>query len=84
MVGTEQRTVLLSSEFFGKDHPANSKQPAGKSALDTQFLLPAPGLPTIPLKGRGTWVFSYSFVVPMFSLGDDETQNSIFKIFRMH
>ena len=35
-------------------------------------------------KGRGTWAFSYCFLVPMFSLGDAETQNSIFKIFRMH
>ena len=36
------------------------------------------------LKGGGHGYFNVAFSVPMFSLGDAETQNSIFKIFRMH
>ena len=36
------------------------------------------------LKGGGHGHFHIAFLVPMFSLGDAETQNSIFKIYRTH
>ena len=39
---------------------------------------------TLWLKGGGHGHFHIAFLVSMFSLGDAETQNSIFKIFRMH
>ena len=36
------------------------------------------------LKGGTHGHFHIAFLVPMFSLGGAETQDSIFKIFRMH
>ena len=50
VVDMEQSTVPPSSRFVGKDHPADSVQLTGMSTPGTQFLLPAPGLPTVPLK----------------------------------